>query len=240
MGGGRRLRRAAPALSVAASLLLWGTGCGIPRDPEGTLERVREATMHVGVAPAHPFTQVTGDEPSGGIEVELIEDFAASLDADIEWVTGSEEELLSALEVRALDLVIGGFTSTNPWSSKVTFTHPYATTFATVGVPDPNDVDTDLTGLEVAVERGSELAGLLTKTDMRPVVVDDIATATGPAAVEDWMLDDLGLYATDVRLKESDHVMAVPLGENAWITELEEFLLAHDDEITRLIEEATP
>ncbi|MGH2756343.1 MAG: hypothetical protein ACRDI3_00980, partial [Actinomycetota bacterium] len=125
---------------------------------------------------------------------------------------------------------------TSPWSSKVTFTHPYLTTFATVGVPDAGETTADIAGLEVAVEVGTELAGLLEKTDAVPVLVADIEEADGAAAVEEWLLDDLGLHPTDVRLKETDHVMAVPLGENAWLTALERFLLDRPDEIAALLE----
>lgn len=197
--------------------------------------------MRVGITAAEPWTILDGDEPAGGVEVRLVEDFANSIDAEIEWVEGSEEEILGALEVRELDLAIGGFSSVSPWSSKVTFTHPYLTTFATVGVPDPDDVTRDIAGLEVAVETGTELAGLLEKTDAVPVLLHDITDTNGAAAVEDWALDDLDLHATHVRLKETDHVMAVPLGENAWLTALERFLLARPDDIEALMEtEAHP
>lgn len=45
-------------------------------------------------------------------------------------------------------------------------------------------------------------------------------------AVDDWLLDDLGLIDSGVTLLEAAHVMAVPLGENAWQVRLERFLLA--------------
>jgi polar amino acid transport system substrate-binding protein len=210
--------------------------CGIPRDPEGTLERVSDGTIRVGVTAAKPWTVLEGDEPMGGVEVRLVKDFAASIDAEIEWVEGSEEEIFGAIELRELDLAIGGFSSVSPWSSKVTFTHPYLTTFATVGVPDAAETTDDIAGMKVAVETGTELAGLLEKTDAVPILVTDIAQAEGAAAVEDWLLDDLGLHPTDVRLKETDHVMAVPHGENAWLTTLERFLLDSPDEIGALLE----
>lgn len=222
---------------LACLLALGIAGCGIPRDPEVTLERVTGGTMRVGITEADPFTILEGDEPTGGVEVLLVEEFAASIDAEIEWIPGSEEELFGALEVRELDLVVGGFTSTNPWSAKVTFTHPYLTTFATVGVPEQEQQGEDIAGMEVAVEKGTDLAGLLGKTDAEVVLVDDIATADGAAAVENWLLDDLGLYDSDVRLKESDHVMAVQLGENDFLTTLERFLLAREDQIEELLDQ---
>ena len=199
------------ALLLAVPLI----GCGIPRDPEGTLERVSGGTMRVGVTHSEPWVVLTAGEPTGGVEVRLVEDFAASIDADIEWVDGSEEELFGALEMRELDLVIGGITSTNPWSANVTFTHPYITTFATVGVTEQEQAEKDIAGTEVAVEASTDLAGLLEKTDAEVVLVDDIASAEGAAAVENWLLDDLGLYDSGIRLKETDHVMAVTRSHHA-------------------------
>jgi len=226
-----------PVARILALLVLPAlVACGIPRDPEVTLERVTGGTMRVGVTEADPFTILEGDEPTGGVEVLLVEEFADSIDSEIEWITGSEEELFAALEVRELDLVIGGLTSTNPWSAKVTFTHPYLTTFATVGVPEQEQQGEDIAGMEVAVEKGTDLAGLLGETDAEVALVDDIALADGAAAVENWLLDDLGLYDSDVRLKESDHVMAIQLGENDFLTTLERFLLHREDHIESLLD----
>ena len=220
---------------LAVICVLAGTiGCGVPRDPEKTLEEVTGGVMRVGITGSEPWTILSGPEPAG-VEVELVKQFAKSLDARIEWIEGSEEEIFEALEVRELDLAIGGFTIQSPWAGKVTFTHPYLTTPAVVGVPTGEPVPGDIDGLEVAVERGTHLAGILEKTDARPVEVEDIADAEGAAAVDNWLLDDLDLKDTGIRLDESDHVMALPNGENAWIVKLERFLLTREAEIADLL-----
>ena len=74
---------------------------------------------------------------------------------------------------------------------------------------------------------------------MAPVVPDPsrIKTFKTAAAVENWLFDDLDLYDSDVRLNESDHVMAVPHGENAWLSAVERFLLEREDEIEAILEE---
>jgi polar amino acid transport system substrate-binding protein len=208
--------------------------CGVPRDPEKTLEKVTGGVMRVGITGSDPWTALEGPEPTG-VEVELVERFAESLDARIDWVEGSEAEIFEALEVREIDLAIGGFTSQNSWAGKVTFTHPYITTPAVVGWPRGEEIPTDIAGHEVAVEKGSHLAAILEKTDARPVEVVDLATVDGPAAVDNWLLDDLDLEDTGIRLDESDHVMAVPNGENAWLVRLERFLLTREAEIADLL-----
>lgn len=219
---------------LAISLAL-STACDIPRDPEGTLERVTGGTMRVGVTEHEPWVVLSGSEPAG-VEVEIVRLFAEELDAEIGWIEGSEEELASAIEMRTIDLAIGGFTRTNMWSSKITWTHPYLTTQVVVAVPPESAVEEDITGVEVAVEKGTGAAGVLEKTDADVVLVDDVTKVDGARAIESYLLDDFGLDDTGVRLEEADRVFGVPHGENAWLVELERFLLTHTAEIDRILE----
>ncbi|MDQ3964368.1 MAG: transporter substrate-binding domain-containing protein [Actinomycetota bacterium] len=228
------------ALVAACSFVLI-VACDLPRDPEGTLQRVRGGTIRIGVAEHDPWVVLDeSGEPTGGVEVDLVEEFAASIDADIEWFDGQSEELIGSLHTRSLDLVIAGLNSKSPFSKDATFTHPYITTFTTIGIPLEADVGEDLSGTEVAVEAGSELEGLVRKLDVVVQVVDDVTMVEGAVVTDDWLLDDLGLKASDVRLTETDHVMAVPHGENAWLTALERFLLARADRARELLEEDAP
>jgi ABC-type amino acid transport substrate-binding protein len=98
----------------------------MPRDPEGTFDRVQGGTMRVGVSPQAPWTELDGDQP-GGIEVALLEKFADQVDAQIEWSTGAESELLRQLKTGGLDIVIGGLEKSTPWSKEVGLTRPYLT-----------------------------------------------------------------------------------------------------------------
>ena len=65
---------------LVALVVFSSAGCGFPRDPMGTPERVREGTMHVGLVPNGPWTRMDG-RPSG-VEVELVESFADDLGAE--------------------------------------------------------------------------------------------------------------------------------------------------------------
>lgn len=221
--------------AVSALVLSLPAGCGLPRDPETTLERVSGGTMRVGVSEHDPWVVLEGAEPSG-VEVELVERFAEEIGAEIEWVEGEVEELAGALHVREIDLLIAGLTSRSKISSQGSLTHPYLTTQAVVAAPPGRGLE-DVAGVEVAVEAATEEAGLLEKTDAVPVEVDDVAEATGPVVVDTYLLDDLGLRDTGVQLSETDHVMAVPHGENAWLVRLERFLLEDPAMIQRVLEE---
>ena len=91
-------------------------GCQIPQDTDGTLDRVKGGTVRVGVSESDPWVifEPGAPEPSGGVEVKLIRRFASGLDARIEWVQGSEEELVDAIKEGSLDLLAAGLTKKLP------------------------------------------------------------------------------------------------------------------------------
>jgi polar amino acid transport system substrate-binding protein len=222
---------------LVAVLALLPAGCGIPRDPEGTLERVRGGTLRAGITASAPWTTLEGGRP-GGVEVELVERFAGELGARVEWMDGSEADLIAALEMRELDLVVGGLTADTPWQAGAAITRSYATTRVVVAVPSSQPVPQDIAGVRVAVEDGTEEAGILEdKTDAIPVRVPDVTQVRGSAvAIEEWRLADLGLRDTGVHLTKSKHVMATPMGENAFLVRLERFLIAHQGEVPGLLD----
>lgn len=219
--------------SIALPLL---AGCAsVPIDPEGTLDRIRDGTLMVGITESEPWTVLSGTEPSG-VEVEIVKQLADEIDAEIVWIEGSEEQLFGALKVGSLDLVIGGLGVRNPYASEAAFTYPYLTTTAVVAVPNAEELPEDIAGLEVAVEEGSEEAGVLAETDASPLLVEDVTEVSGPRVVDDWLLDDLDLVDTGVTITRTDHVMAVRLGENGWLVTLERFLIERREEIEQILD----
>lgn len=106
-------------------------GCDLPRDPEGTLERVRGGRLRVGVTAHVPWTDWENDGRGrrvSGIEVELVKRFATEMNAEIDWIRGSESELLTSLENYDVDLVLGGLTDDTPWSDRVGLSRTFAET----------------------------------------------------------------------------------------------------------------
>lgn len=110
---------------LAWAVVLSVSGCGMPRDPEGTFPRVRGGTLRVGIVANEPWTRLDGGRP-GGIEVALLEQFAGQIQARIEWTHDSESQLFKTLEGGSLDVVIGGLTDATPWSKEFALTQPYA------------------------------------------------------------------------------------------------------------------
>ena len=102
------------------------SSCGIPRDADHTLDRVRGGELRVGVSEHPPWT-VVRDQQMDGIEPRLVAELARGLGARPRWRRGAESELLDALHRRELDLVVGGLTDDSPWKGRVAFTRPHFT-----------------------------------------------------------------------------------------------------------------
>ena len=115
-----RTARLAAHLALASAAL----ACSLPRDADGTLDRVRHGTLRVGAFPNPPWvTDSLG--ALDGVEVRLVTDLAHGLGAHVAWIRKPEADLLEALHERELDLVVGGLTAAEPWAKQVAFTHPY-------------------------------------------------------------------------------------------------------------------
>jgi polar amino acid transport system substrate-binding protein len=226
---------------VFVLVVLVSAGCDIPHDPRGTLDRVQNGTMRVGVVDHDPWSRVEGGR-AYGVEVELLEDFAEELGAEASFIPGTTPELLEAAKQGEVDVLIGGFTSNSPGVSEgkeAGVTSPYLTTRFVVGVPPGRLAFDDPSGRKIAVERIDGTAALLKEEGAVPVVDDDLSSADMPVVAYPWQLKAWGFERTGVELSEEKHVMAVPLGENGWLVELERFLRAHREEAEELLREET-
>jgi polar amino acid transport system substrate-binding protein len=228
-------------LFLLALSVLVSASCDFPRDPRGTLEGVQNATMRVGIVDNDPWTRME-DGRASGIEVELLKDFARELGADTTFVPGTTPELLEAAKEAEVDVLVGGFTSTSPGVSEgkeAGVTGTYLTARFVVGVPPDTATFDDPSGRKIAVERIDTTAAMLKEEGAVPVPVDDLSAAEMPVAAYEWQLEAWGFQPTGVELPEEEHVMAVPLGENGWLVELERFLRVHREEARELLHEET-
>jgi len=126
------------ALTVAVSVLLSSCALDIPRDPNGTLDRVRGGILRVAVSHNPPFTDALGEGDPTGTEVEIVRAFAEKLDAAVEFTLGGEESLVEDMHLGKHDLLIGGLTDKSPWFDKVALTGPYLT------VDDPEGTERNI------------------------------------------------------------------------------------------------
>ncbi|TFI59656.1 hypothetical protein E2493_03290 [Sphingomonas parva] len=97
---------------------LFACACsGIPRDPEGTLERVRaERAFKVGV--------IARGAAVSAAELAFLRNVERATGARAAIETGSAENLLLRLEEGGLDLVVGPFGTRTPWITRVSFVPP--------------------------------------------------------------------------------------------------------------------
>ena len=222
-------------LGLAAAMAI---GCQYPRDPEGTLDRVSGGTMRVGVIDHPPWAEWNGGEPRG-VEPRLIREFAGELDAEIEWFDGTEEELVEALRGFQLDVVIGGLTRASPAAMHAALTRPYIDTEIQYAVRPGESLPDDLDGVRVWVEEGSEAAALMRQEEdgAIPVYVDDVTQVESPALLDTYDIEALGFERTDNIKRDDEHAMAVPMGENAFLVELDNFLLDRGAEAEEILAE---
>lgn len=108
-------------LALAAGAL----ACGLPRDSEGTLDRVRGGELRVGVV---------GEEPPDP-EAALVRDLARELDARVVWVPGRAEELARSAEHFRVDLLTGGWEAGSKLAVGLGVTRPFHTVKGVVEVP---------------------------------------------------------------------------------------------------------
>jgi polar amino acid transport system substrate-binding protein len=116
-------------------------------------------------------------------------------------------------------------------------TAPYVDTEVELGLPPGEELPDELGGVEVYVERSSEAAALLREEedDAVPVFFDSLDEVDGLALLDSYDIDAIDYERTDYILRDEEHAMAVPLGENAFMVELERFLLDRGEEAEDLL-----
>jgi polar amino acid transport system substrate-binding protein len=226
-------------LIVLAMIVSGSAACtDLPRDPKNTLQRIRDnRRIRIGLVENPPWVIRTNGEPAGA-EVELARRFAAELGATPEWFWSGEQKHLEALERFELDLVVGGFNDSTPWTNRVGLTSQYFKNRIAVGVPPAMSPIKEIKGVQIAAKNGETTAAFLEKKDAIPVRVEDFSQAQNiPVAAPEWELEKLGLTVTSVELHAENRIMATPPGENALIKKLDEFLSAQRPEIKKLLQQ---
>lgn len=106
-------------------LFVAAAACGLPRDPEGTLESVRGGSLRAAVL---------GDGgPRAQEERARVQALAASLEAEVVWVEGSVDDLMAQLDEFELDVVIGSVEEASGLAAEAGVTRPYAEATVTRG-----------------------------------------------------------------------------------------------------------
>src|SRR5215213_10064182 len=160
--------------------------CGLPKDSDHTLDRVRHGTIRTGYILHSPWVSDSTGEMRG-VDVQLVNELARGLEAKVAWVRGTESELMSALHGRQLDLVVGGLSGESPWKHDVAFTRPYYTDSLVVSLPDGFS-EKNLKGTSVAYEAGSSAGVSLHKKALFqfPFAISRAPTPHSPPRRGNW------------------------------------------------------
>lgn len=233
---------ASPVRWVLVILLLAAVagGCDMPHDTADTLRDVRGGTLRAGAVESPPWA-VGRNGTVSGIEVELVNRFADEIGAaDVDWTTGSESSLITALNRRELDVVVGGLTAGSPWAAQVGFSIVYLESAIAMGVPpDSGPVPESWAGDEVGYPGGDlEIAALIRERGAIPVPVE--SPAGMPTAAPRWQLMAWGLDPVTDDVLQRRHVIAVPPGENAFLLRLDRFLAGEGPAVRRRLQDQAP
>lgn len=227
------------ALLIALVAALLG-GCDMPHDTADTLRDVRGATLRAGAVEAPPWA-VVRDGMVAGVEVELVNRFAEEIGAaDVAWTTGSESSLITALNRRELDVVVGGLTAGAPWAAQVGFSIVYLESAVAIGVPpDGGPVPENWAGERIGYPAGDlEIAALVRERGAIPVPVEEAAGMA--VAAPRWQLVAWGLELGEDDLLQRRHVLAAPPGENAFLLRLDRFIAEEGPMVRRRLQDAGP
>lgn len=208
-------------------------GCRYPSDIEHTMDRIQDGELEVGLIENPPWVIRSEDDPDG-LEPGIIRSLAKRLNSEIRWHWDSQDNLLSALQHRQLDLVIGGLTKRSHLSQQAALTRPYYQSRYAVGFPPEIQLPTSLDGQEVAIPPVNHIHAALKEKDARPVKVADITHTESAVAAPTWWLSAHGFIAGPWSIISDKHVMALPKGENAWMLALQQHLNAYSNIEQRL------
>lgn len=206
-------------------------GCdGFPRDPEKSLERIREhGVLRVGAIFNSPWVVPGENDQLSGAEGDLLHGFATHLGVELDVAWGGNEELFEALIHNELDIIAGGFSAENPWLEQSGFTNPYYVSRALVAMPPGSEPVAHIDGRSVSVKPHSGLRHLIERKGGKAHIREDLFASEDLVATDSWEIAGQEWLPTEIELSSRDQVIAVAPGENALLLELERYLFRHND-----------
>ncbi len=233
----RLLQWGATPATLLWVILLASCDVDIPEDAEGSFLEASAGVLRVGVTENPPWI-IRCDGDARGVEAALIKDFAAGINAHVEWVWGSPPQLMRGLENHELHLVGGGIEKDTPWSTKVGLTRPYIEVRYGIGAPAGAALPESFKGMTVSVQYGSPAREPLNKLEANLIFHENPWNFPGLVAAPVWDLSARGYSIHYPALVQVQYCIAAPRGENRLITHLERFLAQQPDIWERYVEAA--
>lgn len=243
---------AAAALSLAALTACTsdsGAGAAGPAGGESTLTKVLSSKkITIGVfADAPPYGVMNSSGEYEGFDIDKAEALAASLGAEVEYVSTTNANRIPLLETGKVDVIIAALTNLDERAQAVAMTRPYAAEGQVVLVPAGSDIASydDLSGRTVAATRGSVPATILenrfpeANASLFEAVADSVQ-ALRSNKVDALMESNsvaLGILEDEpdaFRLVEGPELspsvvsFGVKMGDQLWLNYLDNFLLNYN------------
>jgi polar amino acid transport system substrate-binding protein len=206
-----------------------------PKDAEDSLEKIMNHTIRVGFTNASPWVYPADGKPEG-IEADIVANFAKTLNAKVDWVEGTEEQLYKALRRDEIDILIAGITDETLWHKEVGLTKPYIETEIVIGQPASpvlSNQKAPVEGQWVAVKKGTDQGYHVRKMNAKPFYTTQLPATRMFSAAYEWQLQKWQLQNTGIVLEKESHVIGVPPGENALLLALDKYLFCNKASIRK-------
>ncbi|MEN6455228.1 MAG: hypothetical protein ABFD10_13295 [Prolixibacteraceae bacterium] len=197
-------------------------GCSyFPKDANQTLEEVQNNILKVGLSGYDPDADVS-PEPVNG-QIGFVRQFAREINAKILWVKGSQGDITELLRHHELHMAIGGYTPDSPFKQEVTLSKPYFT--EKIRIAGRGRTVPDRIKNEQVIVTDYLIAMYVRKLGAIPVMSSDsVVPGNILIAAGENELNRIGVPQNGRILHKLEYVVAVPMGENAFLTTLEKFI----------------
>ncbi|MCQ2474461.1 MAG: transporter substrate-binding domain-containing protein [Clostridia bacterium] len=138
-------------IAVAASMF---ASCG-KEEPEAPVEKTKLVMGTSADFPPYEYVEDNGDY--AGIDIEIIRGFADAYNYDLEIQDMDFKSIITAVNSKAVDFGMSGFTITDERKLSVNFSDPYEITCQSILVLEGSDIKTkeDLAGKLIGVQAGT-------------------------------------------------------------------------------------
>lgn len=207
---------------LVVTLVIFTGGCeGFPKDPNGTLEKARNNILKVGLTGYDAAADVPAEPVSG--QITFVRQFAREINAKIRWVKGSQGDITELLSHHELHMAIGGFTPDSPFKNEITLSKPYFAEkikIAGRGRAVPGRIKNE----QVIVK--DYITAMYVREKGAIPVISSAFSAPGNVliAARESELNKMGIQQDDRILHKLEYVVAIPMGENAFLIALEKFI----------------
>jgi len=204
---------------ILFSSFVFTVSCDFPKDPDDSFEKSKNDRLMTGIIPGSPWITFENGIPSG-IEAEIVNDFAARNNLQVQWVTGTEDALLSLLKERKLHIVAGGLIKDTPWKKEIGMTRVYRKEKIIVAYEDTLPEPAKIKDLPVCYNIERPFAEWIGKKGGIALFEGD-SMCRGYFAIYESEAEQQGLNPTSIVLHEEKHIIAVAPGENSLLFKLE-------------------